>query len=188
MSDAAEQVPPEDPTPTPTPFETEVSRLVKVHNLLIFVVFVAGLVAVGIAYDRYQRAEPFEITDSMRTLLLGLRIAAPLLALILTAMYTNWQMKRQSGRMAVGHVPPARLYGAFLRCKVMSMLLLGLAAGLASVCLVVGHRWIDLIVALAPFILLIVTRPSTPGLQQFIRMIEVMAEEEAGGESADGER
>lgn len=177
MSESPETVAPESRARLSTPFDSEITRLTKIHNLLVFVVFLAGLVAVGVAYDRDQRDQAIVIAESSRTTLLVLRIALPILALVLTAMYTHWQMKRQAGRMAVGSVPPGRLFGAFQKCKIMSMMLLGIAAVVASVCLAMGNRRIDLFVAGIPFLLLIVTRPSTAGMLQFMRAIEVMAEE-----------
>jgi hypothetical protein len=189
MSESPETVAPESPGLS-TAFDSEITRLTRVHNLLIFVVFLAGLVAVGVAYDRHERGRPIVIEDSSRTGLLVLRIALPIMALVLTAMYTSWQMKRQSRRMAAGDVPPAALLSAFQKCKAMSMMLLGIAAVVASVCLALGHRWIDLIVAAIPFLLLIVTRPSTPGMLQFMRVIELEAEEIAGAgkrNEADGD-
>lgn len=155
-------------------FDAAVERLIRLHNVMIFVVFVCGLIAVGVAYDRAQRGTEFEISDRMRMASLVVRVALPIVALVLTGIFTHVQMKRHARQMRAGQVPAAQLYNTFQRCKLLSMVLLALAGVFASVCLVLGHRWIDLIIAAITLLLLIITRPGTESVSSFFAEIELL--------------
>ena len=171
------ETPAAEPVREPRPgerFGAAVTRLIRLHNAMIFVVFVCGLAAVGVAYDRAQRGTAFEISDRWRTATLVMRVALPVVALLLTGVYTHLQMKRHACQMRSGPVSPAVLYNTFQRCKLLSMVLLTLAGVFASVCLVLGHRWIDLIIAAITLLLLIMTRPGLESVTSFFAEIELM--------------
>lgn len=155
-----------------TPFDEPIARLVRFHNLMIFVVFLAGLIAFATAYTLHRQRRAFELGDGWRYVLIGLRIVLPIAALVLTGLYTRWRMRLITARIEQGTVGPTTLYNSFQRCKLMSVLLLTMAGLFASVCLVLGHRWIDLILALAPFLLLVVTRPGLGGFLAYVAAVQ----------------
>ncbi len=153
-------------------YAAAVGKVIRLHNLLIFVVFLVGLICLGITQARGGGADlPVWATN----LLITVRIALPILALVLTAVYTSrgWDQAAASG------AGPQAIFELYQRLRLLSMSLLAFAGVFAAVCLVVGNTRGDLLLLLLPFGLLILTRPSLAGFVYLVQGIRNSAAEDA---------
>ncbi|MBW7904297.1 MAG: hypothetical protein LC135_12820 [Phycisphaerae bacterium] len=142
-----------------------VRRLTQANNLAVFAIVCTGLAAVALVQTVWHGT-------SERLGFFGpltwLRLLLPLGALLLTAVVTQ----RTVGRLArsgveVGLVEAAP---AFYRCKLLSTVLLGAAGVFSAGCLLFGHTLKDVLLALIPIVLLLLTRTSEAGLASFAAM------------------
>jgi hypothetical protein len=153
--------------PTPSAAETAVRRLVRLHNLMLFVVFAVGLLSFAILQIRRSGLDD----GPLRTALLILRIALPAVALLLTAAYTHAAGRRIDPALGSPR-RDERIVSLFAQTKTLSILLLTLCGVFANACLLFGNRLIDLILALGTLGLLWVTRPSLSGLASFTALVD----------------
>ncbi|RMF71344.1 MAG: hypothetical protein D6744_18065 [Planctomycetota bacterium] len=150
------------------PYAAAVTRLVRLHNLEVLIVFIAGLICAGITRQRGGGV----LDMSEYRWLDVLRIVAPIAALLLTGAYTQVAMTAFARKRGDAPLAPADVLPLFTRCKHLSMHLLTLTALFACVCLILGNRVMDLVLAVGAWVLLITTRPSTQGFETFCAVVE----------------
>lgn len=139
-------------------------RLIRAHNTQIFAVFIIGLACIGVRLS----TQPVTIHEGAAWWTLAvLRVALPILAMVITGIVTNRLLKRFAVAHPDGYAVPD-LFPVFSTCKRVSMWLLTAAGVFASACLLVtGGRVVDVILAVIPLGLLIVTRPSLELINHF---------------------
>lgn len=154
-----------------------VHRLVRINNLMVFLVVCTALICVALvqssSFFRAQR-------PPWLPLLTWLRIGLPVVALILTAVFTQRALSVYLRGLAGRPVSVDSIAPAFYRCKQVSMGLLFAAALFAAVCLLFGHRVADILLVVMPLGLLLIARPSMAGLLSLTQAAIQMADE-AGG-------
>ena len=144
-----------------------VTRIIRQNNLAIFLIIVTGLAAVAIVETQhlYPQHPPY------LWLLTTLRIIAPILALVLTGVFTNGIIRRLLAEARDGPITPASILSAFYVAKVTSIRLLTAAGLFSSACLLFGHRTVDLVLAVIPVLLLLVTRVNQGGPAVFAAFV-----------------
>jgi len=144
-----------------------VQSLVRLHNLMVFIVFVGGLASAAVLQVRRGGLDD----GLLRRSLLIARVALPVLALLVTAAYTHRRVQVWHRRHE-GPARPEQITAMFAASKRVSILLLTGCGLFADACLMFGNRMIDLLLALGTLGLLIVTRPSLKGLAAFTLFFE----------------
>lgn len=142
-----------------------VRRLTQANNLAIFAIVCTGLAAVALVQTVWRGpSEPQAFLGPLT----WLRLLLPLAALLLTAVMTQRTVRRLSrsgAEVGLEEVTPA-----FYRSKLLSTVLLGAAGVFSAGCLLVGHTLKDVLLALIPIVLLVLTRTNEAGLASFAAM------------------
>lgn len=152
-----------------------IARLVRLSNLAIFVIVALGLACAAFV----QTTRFFSDRQEIRGWLIGLRLIVPLAALAATAWITQRLLKAFTRRVGDIHLELADHLPLFVRCKTVSIALLTIAGLFASTCLLFSHRTMDVLLALLPIVLLVISRPTFFGLVGFAQTVESMREQAA---------
>lgn len=143
--------------------------------MAIFMVACVALAAVALAQtiwrERFQPPAPLGA-------LTWLRLALPFAAMLVTGILTQTALNRFVAETRAGNVRVTLEHAApvFYRGKLAATLLFGLTGAFSAACLVAGHTVKDVLLALLPIVLLLITRPSEAGLAAFA----LLAHEKAG--------
>jgi hypothetical protein len=154
-----------------------IDRLVRINNLAIFAVFCTGLLAVALVqtvWHGQKRPQPPPLG-----ILTWLRLALPMLGLLMTALVTHRAMSRLAvwSRKAGQLLTLETAAPAFYRSKLAATLMHAAAGVFAAACLVVGHRVSDVLLALLPIVMLLITRTNLGGLTAFTSLARETAAE-----------
>lgn len=145
-----------------------VQRLTREHNLLILGTFVAGLGFLAALQTLRSQPAPREALFWLTIA----RIAAPLLALLASMFHTNAAISQGLSRAPAGALPVAIVTDAFRRSKLFSLRLVAAVALFADACLLFGARVLDLVLAVATWLLLVNMRPHVRALASFALTME----------------
>jgi len=140
-----------------------VHRLVRLHNAFLF-----WTVAVAVAAHIVGSLLPWKLVWPVR---LGLEVVRLLVlagALAWSGLQTNRRIEPLTRAEAL---PMRRIVVAFGRTKRGAIRALGGAAIFSAACLLVSRGIIGFALAVIPFIVLIVPRPSQAGLEQFCAFV-----------------
>lgn len=144
-----------------------VARLIRHNNLAIFLIVLAGLAAVAMVETQHL----FPQLPAWMWLLTLLRIVLPLAALAATGLITSWSIRRLLADLGQRPVTPAAATPTFYFAKLSSIRLLLLCGLFSSACLLFGHRTLDVILAVVPIVLLVVTRVNQHGPAVFAAFV-----------------
>jgi hypothetical protein len=136
-----------------------VARLIRHNNLAIFLIVVAGLAAVAIVETQHL----FQLRPKWMWMVTTLRIALPILALVLTAVLTSRTIDKLLAELGPRPITPALTMPAFYFSKLASIILLTATGLICSASLIFGHRAIDIALVLIPILLLFITRVNEHG-------------------------
>ncbi len=160
-----------------------IAKLVRVHNLLFLLIVVSGLAS-------YLIVEASGIFDQPPAGMLWFNlacIALPVGSLIMTALVTDRMIAAHVRRC--GDIAPCADESArcFQRSKIFSMALMTLSAMFAGTCLLFGHRVREVVLAVIPALLMLLTRPSDMSLANFVSLgqMERMAQFPSGASESE---
>lgn len=154
---------------------TLVAPLIREHNLVLFLVVLVGLAAVATVKTTHLFSDG-DRPGWIRYLTIA-RSVAPIAALIVTAVFTNRALQGAICGATRATLALDRVIAAYLRSKRFAAWLLGTCGMFASACLLVGHRNLDLALAILPLAMLLVGRPSIASLVTFIELARTEAED-----------
>lgn len=103
----------------------------------------------------------------------------PLAALFLTALLTRRVIAAFIRRIGDVDLSLTDYLPAFSTGKRISTVLLAVAGVFASACLLFGHQTMDVLLALLPILLLLISRPNYFSLIAFVGTVQTMRDEAA---------
>lgn len=151
------------------------AALTRRNNLAIFLIVVTGLVSVALV-ETYHL---FPTPPAYLWMLTLARIIAPIAAMVLTGVVTNRGVQRLLRASPDEQVPIEQTTQVLVAAKRFSIHVLGLTGVLAAGCLLIGHRTIDVILAVVPLLLLFVTRVNASSPLVFAAFVEARRREQA---------
>lgn len=171
----------ENPPTSPPPADPQacVERLIRIHNLWILVVFIGAAACLALAQARGS----LKLSDTVRLWLNIGRIAAPLLALLVTALMTNSFVTKTLAAVGEREVTIDDVIGDFSRSRMIGMALLGVTGLLADLSLVISSRVIDALLALVALGLLVNFRPRLKALLSFAVTVESLHRDARDGKT-----
>lgn len=150
------------PDATISPGSIVVERLIRFHNLFVFLIL-GGMMGCLIVAKTFK---PFGQNPEWAGWLFWPRVAFPLAALGVTGWLTSRALRRIAADM--GTATEEQIAQTFYVCKRISILLLGAAGMFSALCLLVTHRNLDGLLLVGALGLLMISRPSARGYAHFV--------------------